>query len=231
MDHVTVSVDAAAVKRCCYCEKLKPANQFTLSSAGKTCDHCTSVRRAWKEKNREKLRQQEREWVAKNPERKKANTRASEERHRQKRVDVRRDKRRKNPEPGRVAVRAWRKRFPERVKQYSQKWEAANIGKRLSYNRKRQARKMNATIGDQKPVQAFYEMVQEADRMRCYWCGKIVPKGKRTVDHIVALVNGGAHSVLNLCCACGPCNFQKEARAAEEFSGQHELFVDKIPSC
>lgn len=60
-------------------------------------------------------------------------------------------------------------------------------------------------------------------RQRCFYCGKRVARKRRTVDHKVPLVRGGSHSISNLVMACGPCNFRKSARTAEEFMSLLEV--------
>lgn len=42
----------------------------------------------------------------------------------------------------------------------------------------------------------------------CFWCEKHLPRGG-TVDHIIALANGGTHTSGNICASCSPCNSLK----------------------
>ncbi len=92
-------------------------------------------------------------------------------------------------------------------------------------SRKREAIKRGASTAER--VDAV--VVFARDGWRCQLCGAETPKsklGKRseprapTVDHIVPLSRGGAHSYRNVQCACLSCNLKKSART----KGQFRLF-------
>lgn len=112
----------------------------------------------------------------------------------------------------RVAAEAWRKAHPERWREI-----------RRANHAIRRARLRGAAIGDAKDLHAAYNFIHAALRLRCYWCGKVVPVEDRHVDHIVPLAQGGAHAAWNLCCACAGCNLRKRAALPAEFVGQGEL--------
>jgi 5-methylcytosine-specific restriction endonuclease McrA len=65
--------------------------------------------------------------------------------------------------------------------------------------------------------------VFERDGWRCYLCGIATPqelKGQNhhhapTLDHMVALANGGSHTMENVKCACRACNSRKSDRTLE----------------
>ena len=61
--------------------------------------------------------------------------------------------------------------------------------------------------------QKLCRYILERDRYTCYWCGRLA----RTVDHVIARVDGGTDDPLNLVAACGPCNF---ARGAAHTNGR-----------
>lgn len=69
-------------------------------------------------------------------------------------------------------------------------------------------------------LKKFYERVQIAKRIRCYWCGKWTKAGERHVDHIVPVSKGGKHIAVNLCCACPKCNLEKRDLDPQVYSGQ-----------
>lgn len=122
------------------------------------------------------------------------------------------DRHRDNPEKLRQRVKAWRKKNP---------------GKRRAQSAKRRAQVISPS-GASKDVKAFYEHVAQADRIRCYWCNRLVKKSHRQVDHIVPLARGGQHAVINLCCSCSTCNNRKHAKTAAEFVGQDDLFANLV---
>jgi 5-methylcytosine-specific restriction endonuclease McrA len=51
-------------------------------------------------------------------------------------------------------------------------------------------------------------LIQEAQNHRCAYCGRRA-KGHLTQDHILALANGGSHTLHNVIGACRPCNSKK----------------------
>lgn len=71
-------------------------------------------------------------------------------------------------------------------------------------------------------------VVFERDGWRCQLCGAPTPASLRgtrsplrpTIDHIVPLSRGGAHTYQNVQCACSRCNGQKAVRT----KGQFRLF-------
>ena len=75
---------------------------------------------------------------------------------------------------------------------------------------------IGATIAQKKEIAEIYRASQENNRVRCYLCGKLIPLGKRHVDHIMPLSKGGAHRPSNLAVACGRCNQSKGAKIPEE---------------
>ena len=79
-----------------------------------------------------------------------------------------------------------------------------------AYAAKRRATTHKATVpGTEKAVTEFYHWTRNASVIRCYLCGKVVPKGDRHVDHVMPLSLGGAHSVENLAVLHSSCNLQK----------------------
>lgn len=46
----------------------------------------------------------------------------------------------------------------------------------------------------------------------CHWCGCFTEPDKRTLEHIVELNDGGAHSASNITMACLPCNSARLGR-------------------
>jgi 5-methylcytosine-specific restriction endonuclease McrA len=88
---------------------------------------------------------------------------------------------------------------------------AAQAIKRIAKS-KRRARMRAVTIENVDPFRVF-----DRDGWRCQLCGVATPKRKRgtydddapELDHIIPLSRGGAHSYLNVQCACRKCNGEK----------------------
>ncbi|WP_310582091.1 HNH endonuclease [Deinococcus sp.] len=54
---------------------------------------------------------------------------------------------------------------------------------------------------------------------RCHWCG--MPMGSIvTMDHVIPLSRGGAHSLENVVAACSSCNSSKNDKLPHEWTGR-----------
>lgn len=125
-----------------------------------------------------------------------------------------------------AAWEAWKQqRASEKSAKRLRRQEGRRVG-RIVRSAEIRARAVGAPVtGDRKAYRRFVLEVRSAERVSCYWCGRLVPKSKRRIDHIIPLDKGGADDVRNLCCACVGCNSQKGAKLPHEFSGQLEMFL------
>lgn len=94
----------------------------------------------------------------------------------------------------------------------SQKYYRKNPLRFLAAANVRRARKNNASIGNTKLIEEWIKSVRSKPRATCYWCKASTPSNNINIDHIQALVSGGAHEVGNLCVSCGTCNSRKHAK-------------------
>jgi len=101
------------------------------------------------------------------------------------------------------SARRWRANHPE----YGPAYAKANQDKRRASWRRYHARKLGATVGSVDEA-AIYER----DGHGCIYCGATEDL---TLDHVVALFNGGPHSEDNLVVACRSCNSGKRDRPLE----------------
>jgi len=103
---------------------------------------------------------------------------------------------------------------------YNQRWRAANPDYRKHYNdthkeeraasnNRRRALKAAATIEDFDIMEVW-----EREGYTCAYCGSTE---NLTIDHIVALADGGSHSLDNLTVACQSCNSSKGAKPLIEW--------------
>lgn len=117
----------------------------------------------------------------------------------------------------RSSATAWHRNNTDRRRQYMALWKKKNPGKTSAYSRRREhSKRLGRTEHTSREVAEFYNLVQTVERASCYICGKIIPKGKRTVDHIIPLAKGGLHAVCNLAIACRSCNCSKAHRLPED---------------
>ncbi len=181
-------------------------------------------RRAYRAKNRERVREWNKKWGHRNPERLK---------------EVHRNYYEENKEGVLTRTRAWqianaekeyersklrRVANPEKARAACRKWQQKNLPIVAAIAAKRRAMKRACPVDkDRTAYYAFARSVRAAARINCYWCGKNVPKKKRHIDHIYPISKGGADAVANLCCACQHCNESKHDKLPHEFSGQHEI--------
>ena len=88
-------------------------------------------------------------------------------------------------------------------------YRAAHPEQMAEYGAARRARKANAPINDFTAAQ--WREMQAAYDHRCVYCGKRA-KGHLTQDHILALSQGGSHTLSNIVPACRSCNSRKGTR-------------------
>lgn len=102
-------------------------------------------------------------------------------------------------------IRAWRLRNPKRYKAWARIWY-----------QKYRAAKRSATINSAS-IRVFVQTIMAKRTAVCYYCRRRVSVKQIEFDHMIALANGGAHSVENLCTACKRCNRQKGARSLQRW--------------
>ena len=109
--------------------------------------------------------------------------------------------------PERVAAknRRWCQANPEKAAAYAKQWAQEHPEKRAATQQRRRARKLGATIAPFDESQVY-----ERDGLQCVYCGST---DDLTLDHIVPLAGGGAHSIDNLTVACQSCNSSKGVKS------------------
>lgn len=60
--------------------------------------------------------------------------------------------------------------------------------------------------------------ILERDNWTCFYCGHQAT----TEDHKIPVTRGGSEDDSNLVAACGPCNFSKGGKTADEFIAQRK---------
>ena len=85
--------------------------------------------------------------------------------------------------------------------------------KHCQHQQKRRALKAQASIENisKEAISALY--AQEI----CAYCKQQIARSKRSIDHVIPLCRGGAHSLDNLVMACISCNSSKRNKTGEEF--------------
>ena len=153
--------------------------------------------RRWREAHPEEKRERDRRWREAHPEqtvKAYVNYRAWAEEH---------------PEEAKARTdanqRRWKERHPGEASRRTALWKKANPERRNANEARRHARKKNAPINDFTAEQwiamkLFYDN-------RCAYCQKKFKK--LTMDHVIPLSKGGAHTMSNIVPSCQSCNFHK----------------------
>lgn len=185
------------------------------------------------ETQREEARIRARLWNKENPERKAASSKAWAEenpeasrsilrRYRSKpevRGKLRESYRiwlRSNPDKAKAASRRWRKANPDKVRELYTKWVESNRDHVRELNKKWNAehpehsrRRYLAIQNSDFTFDQWLELLDEFSH-QCAYCGRSdVPL---TMDHRVAIVNGGIHTKSNIVPACRSCNSKKGSK-------------------
>lgn len=126
-----------------------------------------------------------------------------------------RDKRAENPAPRRAYERAYYAANQETELARQLAWSKVHPEQNIARQARRRARLVNDPGND--ATAAHYQTVIDAAHGVCCYCPHYNPdcqacrKGshKLTVDHIIALANGGSNTLHNLVACCKSCNSKK----------------------
>lgn len=177
-----------------------------------------AIRRAWRAKNVDKIREQQRAWCAANPDKVKAKKQKYRSTHREKEREDSRQYHKANA--AKVSARHARHYAQNRgrISVVKKAWSAANPDKCRLYANKHRAAKLGASQ-EMAALIAEWEQSWRAKRSaRCYWCNKAHAPSKCHTEHIKPLSKGGPHSIENLCVSCAKCNLSKGAKALERWN-------------
>lgn len=105
-------------------------------------------------------------------------------------------------EERRLFTAAYRARHPERHK-------AAHRVRMFEYRTRKKVTADGSVTDDL--LKALY------GQEKCHYCSELTPRGKRTIDHRIALANEGTHTAGNLVMACWTCNCSKQDMSEEDF--------------
>lgn len=158
--------------------------------------------RQYHQENREKLNKQSREYWHENREELLVKKRQHYIENREVILEQQREYYQANREAIKARTTAYRKAHPEQHSQYTGEWAKAHPELYRECQRRRKARKNEATIG---PVDEA--AVYALNGRMCIYCGAI---DNLELDHIHSLAGGGPHCEDNLVVACRRCNASKQ---------------------
>ncbi len=180
----------------------------------------------WYEKNRERALQMGRENYAKDPKSHNEKSHLYHQLNRDKMLQKQKEYRLAHLEECRAQGKEWRRlnkakkaamdkqyqiNNSERVRAINRAWKQKNKARVRASIWKRKALKRAATI-NLAGIQEWMKAVFSKPLARCYYCDKVISTKRIHIEHIVPLIEGGMHSVENLCVACGPCNLSKGSK-------------------
>lgn len=91
----------------------------------------------------------------------------------------------------------------------TREWRRMNPARASNHKLARRNREATGSIAERDWSRALAR-----SQGRCFYCGD---QSKLTMDHVVPLSRGGAHTIGNVVPACGPCNFRKGRRLVSEW--------------
>jgi 5-methylcytosine-specific restriction endonuclease McrA len=106
---------------------------------------------------------------------------------------------------------------PDRRAEYAKRYYSKNPERYRAYAHARRAKQRGLKAGDRKEYAAWIKAMRSARDAECFWCGRVVPRHEREIDHIVPIALDGPDVVENLCCSCRRCNRRKGKRSPEKF--------------
>ncbi len=176
------------MRRLIHCEE---CGRNAVAGARQLCKRC--YMRGWWEQHPN----YKREWRKNNPDKVEAYNAAS--------LGTRNEERRQYRQEHQEQERAYRRQYNQEHKAErnacKRRWRRDNRERVCAQKRSRRAQKKGATV-EQVDEQAIYELYNHT----CIYCGR---HKDLTLDHVMALANGGAHSEDNLVVACRSCNSRK----------------------
>jgi hypothetical protein len=164
------------------------------------------IDRRYRVANIEKARERTRRWRAAN-------------------AELERLYRKKNAKRDRERIRRWNQENPERVRLNRRQWRARNNDKAREFTRRRHALRRAGRRAALQPLTP----TQKDSRWglfghACAYCGARCVT--LTVDHVLALTNGGLDEADNVAPACITCNSSKHTRLVEEWYCRQPFFTE-----
>lgn len=203
---------------CRRCFTTKPISEFRLREKGKYpesfCKPCKSEqRREWKERNRDRVRETDRAWAKRNPEK----TKAARDRYRARHAEEirRRDRERywSNRDALLAYQRQWRKKIGRRrINQYMRKWRTTNPESYRAHKTRDHQRRRAA--GPLFTTKEWRDLVAKYD-YTCLCCGRREPDIRLSADHVIPVTKGGSNEIGNIQPLCKSCNSKKRTRTTD----------------
>ena len=196
-------------------------------------EHLRSLRNQWKEENRERVVQQNRESYLRNRELVLSRGRQRYQENREEILAQTSAYQKTHQEQNRESTRRWKERNPGRQEAYYQanrerllesgrRYYRLNKDKTLARKRRRRARKANATTIT--PTASAIRLLFERCNHRCVYCGC---DRELALEHFISLYAGGTDCIGNLSIACKSCNSSKGTKDPYQWFQTRSTFSQK----
>lgn len=88
------------------------------------------------------------------------------------------------------------------------------------YREKQRCRnaKKKGCLAENRLILSWERKWRKRKKVTCYWCRIKHPPDQCHMDHVVALRNGGSHTIGNVCISCRLCNVRKNAKTLEQWN-------------
>ena len=190
------------MKRCTKCGEWLVANKinFHKEKNGKwgLKGECKECRKKYREENKERDNEYCRQWHKNNKEKRKEYDKEKYEKNRDKILKRSKQWSENNKERRRETNKKWRTEHEEHLKNYHKKYNEDNPHIKFNQQNRRRSKEINQGNGITK--EQWFEMM-EFFQWTCAYSGEYIggdnKDKKRTIDHIVALDNGGENDIWN----------------------------------
>lgn len=161
-------------------------------------ERCLRWKKAWDDRNRDKINSKARAYYASNKERIKAK---SKEWH-------------------------WANREVNnrRTKLWHQNNRARSAAIKSHAKHKRRALEYLTRVDDY-AIRKWMTEIKKRPVAFCHWCGEAMMGLSVVFDHVFPIIKGGPHTLTNLCCACATCNSQKKDKLPSQWMKNGQTFL------
>ena len=156
--------------------------------------------RRWRLKNKNYDAERHRAYRAKNGERVRRQQRESYARRKAK-IQLQRA----------LGVGPFSEEYRRKARVYAKQWRANNPELCLIYGKKAKARRRGSVRSDGL-INSVIHQWKKTSRFKCFYCGSVFSARLLHIDHVQPVSKQGGHTVSNICKACPDCNRSKGAK-------------------
>lgn len=171
--------------------------------------------------NREKIKEQVKEYAKSNPARCKEYKRKYYESNKVSVIQRAKEWKSAHQEKTKASNAKYRQNNKEQITAARQKWIRDNPDKVKSLrHRSKAVRRSRLRVGhdNHRVISDWVKKWKNRNKVECFWCRCKFRGDDMHIDHVVPISKGGLHCLQNLVTSCAKCNQRKSARNPEEFN-------------